>query len=88
MTPMVYANLLIYFLIYDFTDHYVVETNVMNSKYWLAQSYIQRRLIIQINIPSNLQANIEQVAPALDKYNTKYYIESITFNLNNKANHL
>ena len=88
MTPMVYANLFIYFLIYDFTDHYVVETNVMNSKYWLAQSYIQRRLIIQINIPSNLQANIEQVAPALDKYKTKYYIESITFNLSNKANHL
>ena len=43
---------------------------------------------MQINIPINLQANIEQVRPAPDKYNTKYYIEEITFNLKNKDNNL
>ena len=43
---------------------------------------------MQTNIPSNLEANIEQVRPAPDKYNTKYYIEAITFNLSNKDNHL
>ena len=43
---------------------------------------------MQINIPINLQANIEQGRPAPDKYNTKYYIEEITFNLKNKDNNL
>ena len=43
---------------------------------------------MQTNIPNNLQANIEQVRPAPDKYNTKYYIEAVTFNLSNKNNHL
>ena len=43
---------------------------------------------MQTNIPSNLQANTEQVRPAPDKYNTKYYVEAITFNLSNKNNHL
>ena len=43
---------------------------------------------MQTNIPSSLQAKIEQVRPAPDKYNTKYYIEVITFNLSNKDNHL
>ena len=41
---------------------------------------------MQTNIPSNLQAFIEQVRPAPDKYNTKYYIEAITFNISNKCN--
>ena len=27
---------------------------------------------MQTNIPSNLQANIEQVRPVSDKYNTEY----------------
>ena len=27
---------------------------------------------MQTNIPSNLQANIEQVRPASDKFNTEY----------------
>ena len=49
---------------------------------------MKRRLIMQTNIPSNLQANIEQVRPAPDKYNAKYYIEAITFNLSNKDNHV
>ena len=43
---------------------------------------------MQTNIPSNLQANSEQVRPTPDKCNTKYYMEAITFNLNNKDNHL
>ena len=43
---------------------------------------------MQTNIPSNLQAKTEQVRPAPDKHNTKYYIEAITFNLSNKDNHL
>ena len=43
---------------------------------------------MQTNIPSNLQANIEQVRPAPDKWYNKYYIEAITFNVNNKDNHL
>ena len=43
---------------------------------------------MQTNIPSNLQANSGQVRPAPDKYNTKYYIEVITFNISNKNNHL
>ena len=43
---------------------------------------------MQTNIPNNLQANIEQVRPAPDKCNTKYYIEAITFNLSNKGSHL
>ena len=43
---------------------------------------------MQTNIPSSLQAKTEQVRPAPDKYNTKYYIEVITFNLSNKDNHL
>ena len=43
---------------------------------------------MQTNIPSNLQANSEQVRPAPDKINTKYYIEAITFNLSSKDNHL
>ena len=42
---------------------------------------------MQINIPSNLQANNEQGRPAPDKYNTKCYIKAITFNLRNKDNH-
>ena len=37
---------------------------------------------------TNLQANTEQVRSAPDKYNTKYYIEAITFNLSIKDNHL
>ena len=53
----------------------------MTSKYLLAQSYLLRHLVMQTNIPSDLQANIEQVRPGPDKYNTKYYIEAITFNL-------
>ena len=43
---------------------------------------------MQTNILSDLQANIEQVRPAPDKHDTKYYIEAITFNLSNKDNHL
>ena len=43
---------------------------------------------MQTNIASNLQANIEQVGPVPGKYNTKYYIEAITFNLSSKDNHL
>ena len=43
---------------------------------------------MQTNIPSNLQANIKQVRPALDKYIMRYYIEEIIFNLSNKDNHL
>ena len=43
---------------------------------------------MQTNIPSNLQANIEQVRPAPNKLYTNYYIEAITFNLSNKDNHL
>ena len=42
---------------------------------------------MQTNIPSNLQANIEQVRPA-DKYHTRYYIETINLNLSNKDIHL
>ena len=42
---------------------------------------------MQTNIPSNVQANIEQIRPAPEKQNTKYYIEAITFNLSNKNNH-
>ena len=40
-------------------------------------------MVMKTNIPSNLQANIEQIKPAPDKYYTKYYIEAITFNLRN-----
>ena len=43
---------------------------------------------MQTNIPSNLQANIEQVRPALDKKYIKYYKEALTFNLSNKDNDL
>ena len=43
---------------------------------------------MQTNTPNNLQTNIEQVWPAPDKYNTKYYIEAFAFNLSNKDNHL
>ena len=72
-TPMVYAD---------------DETFAMISKYQLAQSYMLRRLVMQTNIPSNLQANIEQIRPAPDKKLIKYYIEAITFNLSNKENRL
>ena len=40
-------------------------------------------MVMKTNISSNLQANIEQIKPAPDKYYTKYYIEAITFNLRN-----
>ena len=43
---------------------------------------------MQTNVASNLPADIEQVWPAPDNYNTKCYIETITFNLSNKDNHL
>ena len=43
---------------------------------------------MQTNISSNLQANIEQVRPAPGNHNTLFYIETITFNLSNKDNHL
>ena len=43
---------------------------------------------MQTNIFSNLQANIEQVRPAPEMWNTKYYIEAIIFNLSNKDKHL
>ena len=43
---------------------------------------------MQTNIPRSLQANVEQVRQAPNKYNTKYYIEAITFNLSNKDKHL
>ena len=43
---------------------------------------------MQTNIPINLSGNIEQVRPAPDKWNTKYYVEAITFNLSTKDNHL
>ena len=43
---------------------------------------------MQTNVPSNLQAKTEQVRPAPEKQNTKYYIEAITFNIKNKDNHL
>ena len=42
---------------------------------------------MQTTISSKLQGNIEQVRPVPDKCNAKYYIETITFNLN-KDNHL
>ena len=45
-------------------------------------------MVMQSNIPSNLEANIEQVRSAPDKQHTKYYIETISFNLSNKDNHL
>ena len=45
-------------------------------------------MVMQTNIPSNLQANIEQIKPAPDKYYSKYYIEAITFNLSNEDNYL
>ena len=60
----------------------------MTGKYQLAQSYMQRRLDMQTKIPINVQANNEQIRPAPDKYNTKYYAEAITFSLSNKDNHL
>ena len=47
-----------------------------------------RRLVMQTNIPSNLQASTEQVRPEPEKWNTKYYVEAITFNLSNKDKHL
>ena len=65
-TPMVHA---------DYTGQiisYVAEKYAMTSKYKLAQSYMKRHLVMQNNIPSNLQANIEQVRPISDKYNTEY----------------
>ena len=40
---------------------------------------------MQTSIPSNLQANIEQVIPASDKYNTEYICNE---NLSNKINYL
>ena len=40
---------------------------------------------MQTNIPSNLQANIEQVRSASDKYNTEYICNE---NLSNKINYL
>ena len=43
---------------------------------------------METNIPSNLEANIEQVRLAPEKKNTTYYIEAITFNFSNKDNHL
>ena len=43
---------------------------------------------MQTNIASNLQANLEQVRPAPDKYYNKYHIETMTFNVINKDNHL
>ena len=43
---------------------------------------------MQTNILSYLQTNIEQARPAPDKWNSKYYIEVITFNLSNKGKHL
>ena len=43
---------------------------------------------MQTKIPINVQANNEQIRPAPDKYNTKYYAEAITFSLSNKDNHL
>ena len=42
---------------------------------------------MQNNIPSNLQANIEQVRPTSDKYNI-LNIYAMTFNLSNKDNYL
>ena len=33
---------------------------------------MSRRLVMQTNIPSNLQANTEQVKPAPEVYNTRY----------------
>ena len=38
---------------------------------------------MQTNIPSNLQANTEQVRPVADKLYTNYYVEAITFNKDN-----
>ena len=43
---------------------------------------------MQINMPSNLQTNIEKVRPAPDKKNSKYYLEATTFNLSNKDSNL
>ena len=45
---------------------------------------------MQTNMPSNLQANIEHVRHASDKYNTEYrYIwEAMTFNLTDRDNQL
>ena len=43
---------------------------------------------MKLTYPINLQANTEQVRPAPDKYNTKYYIEAFTLNISNKDNHL
>ena len=65
----------------------VVQTYAMTSKYQLARSFMQRRLVMQTNISSNLQANIEKVRPVPGKNNTKCYIEAITFNLSNKNNY-
>ena len=43
---------------------------------------------MQTNMPSNLQANIEQARLVPDKQYTKCYIEAITFNLSNKDKYL
>ena len=44
-------------------------------------------MIMQTNISSNLQANIEQVRPASYKYNIEY-VKAMTLNLSNKDNYL
>ena len=40
---------------------------IITRKYKLAPSYMQRRLVMQTNIPINLSGNIEQVRPAPDR---------------------
>ena len=40
---------------------------------------------MQTDIPSNLQAKIEQVTPAPDKYNAEYHIGAMTFNLSKRT---
>ena len=58
-TPMVYA---------DYTGHVIMQQkHTMTSKYQLAQSYMLKHLVMETNIPTNVQANIEQVRPVPDK---------------------
>ena len=43
---------------------------------------------MQTNTSNNLQANIEQVRPASEKYNLEYNTEVMTLDFRNKDDHL
>ena len=40
---------------------------------------------METDIASNLQANIEQVTPAPDKYDAEYHIGAMTFNISKRT---